>query len=164
MIRIDRILQNPSFLEYLRRNECAEKDRIFCNHNFIHLLAVARLTYIFLLEGGNPFITREMAYATALLHDIGRWQEYSMGLDHALASANLAGPILAEAGFDRGEIVLITKAINQHRLDEKAAVHRSPLSLALHKADRHSRLCFNCEVRNQCYKIEEQPHQKSFNY
>jgi uncharacterized protein len=162
--RIERILNNPSYLEYMRQNEIAEKERIFCGHSFDHLLAVARLTYIFLLEDGNPFITREIAYAAAFLHDIGRWQEYSSGFNHAEASADLAGPILAAAGFDRGETVLIKKAIRQHRLDETAAVHRSPLSRALKKADRYSRLCFNCEARDQCNKIEEQPHRKSLIY
>ncbi len=164
MSRIERILKNPSYLEYLRQNEVAEKERIFCGHSFDHLLAVARLTYIFLLEEGNPFITREMAYAAALLHDIGRWQEYSSDLDHALSSAELAGPILAATGFDRGEIVLIKKAICQHRLDETAAVHRSPLSRALKKADRYSRLCFDCEARDQCNKIKEQPHRNNLIY
>jgi uncharacterized protein len=164
VLRVERILQNPSYLEYLCQNEVAEQERIFCGHSFDHLLAVARLTYIFLLEDGNPYITREMAYAAALLHDIGRWQEYSSGLDHAEVSAELAGPILAAAGFDRGEKVLITKAICQHRLDEATAVHHSPLSQALKKADRYSRLCFSCEARNQCRKLEEQPHRYSLIY
>jgi uncharacterized protein len=162
--RIERIQSNPSYLEYLRQNESAEKGRIFCHHNFDHLLAVARLTYLFLLEDGNPHITREMAYAAALLHDIGRWQEYSTGIDHGLASADLAGPILDAAGFDRGEAALITKAIRQHRLAETTAVHRSPLSKALKKADRYARLCFNCEARDQCHKIEEQPHRENLIY
>lgn len=164
MSRIERILNNPSYLEYLRQNEIAEKKRIFCGHSFDHLLAVARLTYIFILEDGNPFITREIAYAAALLHDIGRWQEYSTGLNHAEASADLAGPILTAAGFDRGETDLIKKAIRQHRLSETAAIHRSPLSRALKKADRYSRLCFNCEARDQCNKIEEQPHRNNLIY
>lgn len=164
MIRVEQVLQNPSYQDYLRQNEIAEKERIFCGHHFDHLLTVARLTYIFLLEDGNPFITREIAYAAALLHDIGRWQEYSSGLDHAEVSAELAGPILATAGFDRGETAFIIKAIRQHRLDEAVTVHRSPLSQALKKADRYARLCFNCEARDQCNKVEEQPHRNSLIY
>jgi len=164
MTRIERILNNPSFLEYLRQNEVAEKERSFCGHGFDHLLTVARLTYIFLLEDGNPFITREMAYAAALLHDIGRWQEYSSGVDHAVAGADLAGPILAAADFDQGEAVIIIKAIRQHRFDESENVHRSPLSRALKKADRYSRLCFSCQAGDQCNKVEEQPHKNSLQY
>jgi uncharacterized protein len=164
VLRVERILQNPSYLEYLHQNEVAEQERIFCGHSFDHLLAVARLTYIFLLEDGNPFINREIAYAAALLHDIGRWQEYSSGLDHAEVSAELAGPILAAAGFNRGEKVLITKAICQHRFDEATALHRSPLSRALKKADRYARLCFSCEARDQCNKVEEQPHRNNLIY
>lgn len=164
MDKLDRILNNRSFLEYLGKNEAFEKERIFCDHNFDHLLSVARLTYIFLLEEGVSFISREMVYAAALLHDIGRWQEYCSGIDHSEASAVLAEPILAAAGFDRAETQLITKAIHQHRLGETAAVHRSPLSWALKKADRHSRLCFNCKARDQCYKVEVQPHRNSLIY
>ncbi len=164
MERVNRILKNPSFLRYLEQNKKAEADRVFCNHSFFHLIDVARLTYIFLLEEGNPYITREMAYAAALLHDIGRWQEYSSGLNHADASAVLAGPILSESGFVRGETELIEKAIRQHRLDESAAVHRSPLSRALKKADRHSRICFSCTVSDKCNKVEEQPHAGSLKY
>ncbi len=164
MNKVKQILQDPSYQKYLQRNESAEKDRFFCSHNFDHLLTVARLAYIFLLEGGSSFIARETVYAAALLHDIGRWQEYGSGVDHAAASAELAGPILAAAGFDRGESILIKKAIRQHRLAETDPVHRSPLSRALKKADLYSRLCFNCEARDQCYKIEEQPHRNCLIY
>jgi uncharacterized protein len=164
MDKLNMIISHPDYRRYLQQNQKAEEERIFCGHNFEHLLAVSRLTYIFLLEEENPFITREMAYAAGLLHDIGRWREYQSDLDHAAASAELAGPILADAGFSNDEIYLINKAICQHRLDEDSHVHRSPLSRALKKADLFSRLCFQCKVRNDCYKYREQTHSTGLKY
>lgn len=164
MDTINRIICQPVYQQHLRQNAESESERIFCNHHFEHLLAVARLTYIFMLETGNPYITREMAYAAGLLHDIGRWQEYRTGLDHAEASANLAGPILDAAGFSADQAFLVSKAIRQHRLSEDAPVHRSPLSRALRKADRYSRLCYQCAVRPECKQYRSQPHSGGLQY
>jgi len=162
--QLNRIIRHEDYQKYLRKNEKAEQERIFCGHNFNHLLSVARLTYIFLLEEDNNFITREMAYAAGLLHDIGRWCESVSGEDHAEASAELAGPILKDAGFSMDEEALILKAIRQHRLNDEKFVHRSPLSHALKKADLFSRLCFQCQARNECYKVEKQPHKDGLTY
>ncbi len=164
MERVGLIITHHSYLEYLYQNEAAEKERIFCGHNFDHLLTVARLTCLLLLEEGNSLISREMAYAAALLHDIGRWQEYSSCVDHAESSAVLAGPILADAGFSIEEAALIVKAIRQHRLDENADIHRSPLSRALNKADRYARLCFRCDACDRCNKREKMPHKHDLKY
>lgn len=156
MNKVNNIIANRDYQLFLQKNEESEKERIFCNHHFDHLLAVARLTYILILEEGNPFISREMAYAAGLLHDIGRWQEYETGSDHAAKSALLAQPILIEAGFPKAEREIIGRAIKQHRLKEECHEHRSPLSTALSKADELSRLCFQCKVTEQCNKLEKQ--------
>jgi len=95
MKRINRIVANPEYKLYLQKNSSAEENRPFCTHQFGHLLSVARLTYMLLLEDGCPFISREMAYAAGLLHDIGRWHEYQTETDHAQYSAELAEAILA---------------------------------------------------------------------
>jgi len=157
MNRIDRIIRSSKFQFHLLENATAENTRPFCSHDFEHLLTVARITWILLLEEKVPFISREMAYAAGLLHDIGRWYEYKAGEDHAACSANLAEPILKAAGFLEAECRLILKAIAQHRLKEDYSKHRTPLSTALSKADRLSRLCFKCKARSQCNKLEKQP-------
>ncbi len=164
MDRCTNIIENRQYQLYLSKNEEQESERVFCGHHFEHLLAVARLTYLLLLEEGQPFISREIAYAAGLLHDIARWQEYQTGADHAEASSKLAGPILEKAGFLLSERQLIQKAISQHRSMDNDSQHTSPLSRALRKADQYSRLCFKCDERSNCYKLEQQPHKRRLIY
>ena len=164
MNKIEHIINNGNYQLYLHKNANEEINRPFCSHHFEHLLDVARITYILLLEESSPFISREMAYAAGLLHDIGRWHEYKTETDHAKYSADLAEPILAKAGFPKAERLLIEKAIEQHRLKEDYLQHRSPLSAALSKADSLSRLCFRCDARNQCKKLKQQPYHEGLLY
>lgn len=164
MIRVNRIITNPDFNFYLLKNETAEDGRVFCSHPFEHLLAVGRLTYILLLEDGCPFISREMAYAAGLLHDIGRWRQYETGEDHAEISAELAAPLLKSAGFSNSETTLILKAIKQHRLKAETAEHRSPLSRALCRADAYARICFRCSASLECKALEGHPHMDCLEY
>lgn len=164
MERCNRIITSSEYRLYLQKNAEEESDRVFCGHHFEHLVAVARLTYLLLIEAGQPFISREMAYAAGLLHDLGRWKEYQAGQDHAAVSSELAGPILEKSGFPLSERLLVQKAIAQHRLRDSHGLHRSPLSRALGKADRLSRLCFKCDVRESCYNLEQQPHKRRLIY
>lgn len=161
---VNAILNNPVYLDHIEKNNSEEKERPFCRHHFDHLLDVARITYILILEEGNPFISREMSYAAGLLHDIGRWNEYREAGDHAQCSAELAEPILTEAGFTAAEKDLIKKAISEHRLKDEASIHRTPLSLALSRADSYSRLCYRCETSEECNKIDQQPTRDSLKY
>ena len=164
MSKINNIISNHDYRDYLQKNAREEANRPFCSHHFEHLLDVARLTYILILEEGSPFISREISYAAGLLHDIGRWYEYQTEADHALYSADLAEPILIEAGFDRSEVDLILDAIRQHRRKDGCREHRSLLSSALERADGLSRLCFYCKSRTSCNKLERQPHRDGLTY
>lgn len=163
MRKVNRILFDEAYCLYLQKNKDLEENRLFCRHGFEHLLAVARLTYLLLLEEGCRFISKEMAYSAGLLHDIGRWKEYDIGGDHAGYSAALAGPILDRAGFSLSEQELILKAISQHRhgLPDE---HCSPLSAALRKADAMDRLCFSCASREGCRSLERQPQRDQLIY
>lgn len=163
MERVNRILFDDEYRRYLLKNKACERDRPFCHHNLEHLLAVARLTYLLLLEEKCRFISKELAYSAGLLHDLGRWKEYREGGDHALHSAALAGNILKRAGFTASERELILKAIAQHRRCSPGE-HRSPLSRALSRADRLSRLCFSCDAREDCRGLEQRPHREKLLY
>ena len=99
MEKVNRIIFDDQYRLYLLKNKALEEDRSFCHHNFEHLLTVARLTYLLLLEKECRFISKEMAYSAGLLHDIGRWKEYQGEGDHAGHSAALAESILERAGF-----------------------------------------------------------------
>ncbi|HSW35945.1 MAG TPA: HD domain-containing protein [Candidatus Limnocylindrales bacterium] len=158
MDRVNNIIFHRNYQPCLLKNKNQEASRKFCHHDFEHMLTVARLTYLLLLEEGSPFISQEMAYAAGLLHDIGRWNEYQTTVDHAQHSAELAEPILIEAGFSLSERELIIKAILQHRIKKEADEHYSPLSKALRNADRLSRLCFCCAAREECKNMKQRVH------
>ena len=104
MDRIDRILAHALFREYLEKNREAEKDRIFCRHEMTHFLDVARIGRIINLEEGLG-VAEELIYAAALLHDIGKHLQYSQGIPHEKAGAELAPEILRDCGFDEKETV-----------------------------------------------------------
>ena len=157
MEKIERIINHPDFKLYLSRNRYQETGRVFCSHGFDHLLTVARLTYLLVLERGDTKAVKEIAYAAGLLHDIGRWQEYTGDIDHARAGAELAHPLLVEAGFKSSEIEPILNAIREHRRESPPGKRRHPLSQALYEADLFSRLCFNCPVTEKCRKYPAMP-------
>ncbi|MFO7952800.1 MAG: HD domain-containing protein [Bacillota bacterium] len=169
MDRVNKLLANRNYQLYLESNREEEWERNFCRHHFAHLLDVARLTYLLLLEEEKVvLISKEIAYAAGLLHDIGRWHQYKFDTDHAKYSAFLAEPILEETGFKAEENRLITKAISQHRLnmdlERNEGRHFSPLSKALNRADNLSRLCYQCTAKDQCKKINQQPQKERLIY
>lgn len=129
----------------------AETHRIFCLHNLEHLLDVARIAYILTLERDVP-LDKEIIYASALLHDIGRWQQYLDESDHALVSAELAIDILKACDFNQQEIQLIIQAIKKHREGNDLS---TDLDFILYEADKQSRLCINCKSSHQCMKKED---------
>lgn len=155
MERINLLLASPAYRQYLEMIKEKEKGRVFCQHGFGHGLEVARLCRIFLLENGLDY-SRDVVYAAALLHDLGRCLEDNAKGCHAVRSARLADPLLVQAGYSLEERKLITNAIAEHRKKEHD-VFASPLSYFLSKADKYSRLCHACPASAACYKKDEMP-------
>ena len=93
MRKCNNILKNKNFRDILSKINSAEKDRIYCNHGIDHLLDVARSAYILNLENGLD-IPKEIIYGTALLHDIGRYEQYKNGTNHHKAGGEIAKKIL----------------------------------------------------------------------
>ena len=81
MRRVNAVLAHPLYRKCYARLEELEKDRIFCRHQMPHLLDVARIAYIFNLEEGGG-LDRELIYAAAVLHDIGKYAQYEEGIPH----------------------------------------------------------------------------------
>lgn len=96
---IEKIRRHPLYQEYYDKLTEAEKGRIFCCHQMDHLLDVARIAYIYNLEE-QLGIRKEIIYAAALLHDIGKYDQYTKQLPHEQASAQLAAQILADVSAD----------------------------------------------------------------
>lgn len=149
MIRINKILQNTNFLEYLQKNNDAEKNRIYCRHDIAHFLDVSRVAYVISLEE-NLNINKEIIYAMGFLHDIGRWMEYENGIDHAVASKKLAGEILDACDFNNTEIKEILAAIESHRKKNEKSI----LGDVLYKADKLSRNCVLCSAKVTCKNFQ----------
>lgn len=145
--RVNLILNHRDFTQTLEKIRSLEQNRKFCRHNIEHLLDTARIMYITSLEQ-NLGIDKELIYATALLHDIGRADEYEGKAEHDIAGAELAKNILADCGFSADEISQICSAILCHRDDDKA---ENPLGRLLYFADKRSRLCLSCCAKDECY-------------
>lgn len=145
--RVNRIIKNKLYRDYINKNREAERDRQFCRHDMGHFLDVARIGMI-LKEKEGCSVSDELLYAAALLHDIGRWQQYQEGTPHEQASAKLAPPILTECGFGEEEKNEILEAIFSHR--DASVKEEQNLKGLLYRADKLSRACFACEAEKDC--------------
>lgn len=154
--RINIILNNKFYIECIKKIENYEKDRIYCKHNIEHFLDVARIAYIINLEN-KLNIKKDIIYAAALLHDIGRLKQYEQGIPHNIAGCELSIDILKSANYNEEEINEITKAISEHRnLDN----NENKLASIIYFSDKKSRNCFKCSARESCNWKEEN---KNFN-
>ena len=111
-----------------------------------HFLDVARLMYIFSMERGYAF-GKEAIYATALLHDIGKWQQYKAGVPHEIASAEIAKGFWKRLDLQRRSrtgFFCNFKSPGQCRRDRKAGQDKWQLAEILYDADKISRACYTC--------------------
>jgi len=145
--KIQKILRNPQFLKFVKANKAHEKGRKFCKHNLPHFLDVARIGYILALESEKG-ADKEKIYAAALLHDIGKWQQYEDKTPHNISGAELCVPILQDAGFTEADIQEIVKAILVHR--DGKNIQAGSLSDILFRADKLSRNCMFCKAADAC--------------
>lgn len=149
MKEIEAIRQHSLYTEYYEKLKHAEKDRVFCCHQMEHLLDVARIAYITSLEQ-NLGLRKEVIYAAALLHDIGKYRQYTEGIPHEKASAEIAEVILEELpenAFTKEEKTSILRAILGHRKERE---DMEVLERLIYNSDKHSRKCFACEVQEEC--------------
>lgn len=161
MKRIELLLKDAQYTEYITSNSDEESSSKFCQHGLQHHLDVARIAYILVLEHNdlNYFVkdsglsgklaAKECIYAAGLLHDIGKWNEYKTGMDHAAFGSRLAREILPRAFFNTTEIDIICRAIYEHR---NISRDMSFLGERIHRADNLSRVCSQCEDRCNCPK------------
>lgn len=147
MERVDQIWQHPVWRQELERLKELEKERIFCRHGIEHLLDVARIAYIENLEQQYG-IEKELIYAAALLHDIGRGAQYARGIPHEIAGKDLAEEILKDTAFSTEEQREILEAILAHR--EDSGENGKSLKGLLYRADKQSRMCSVCKATEEC--------------
>lgn len=152
MERIDKICGHFLWESSMKEIQRLEEDRIFCRHDYVHFLDVARIAYIENLEKGLH-IPKDWIYAAAFLHDIGRHKQYLEGISHDEASVILAKEILGDCGFETDEQEEILKAISSHRRKETA--QEESFSGMLYRADKKSRNCLLCPACSACNWDEE---------
>ena len=149
MKRVNAILEHPLFISTLAHINELERDRLFCKHGLEHLVDVARISYILSLESkSDTEYLKELFYAAALLHDLGRGRQYEDGTPHEHESAKLAEKILPECGYDQSEVELILDAILSHR--SKMKHWKTALAEYIYRADKLSRRCDQCAKLDEC--------------
>lgn len=168
MPRVQAVLEHPLYRDALGAIESAEADRRFCRHGLDHLLDVGRIAWIINLERGLG-LDREVVYAAALLHDVGRSAQYACGVPHDEAGEQLAAEILgtvdAEQRFLPDERRAIVGAVRGHREHPKCACVASShdvveddeaaLARVIAEADGLSRACWACDAHDDCYWSDE---------
>ena len=114
MKRVNEIWNHPVYQTHLTKSTALGKERKFCRHTVEHFwIRQGLLTYIRWREG--LCIPKDLIYAAALLHDIGRHLQYEEGTPHEKASAGIAAQILPECGFTEAECERILDAVLSHR-------------------------------------------------
>ncbi len=151
MKRVDKIIAHPAFTAIMKELKEKEAARKYCIHDMEHLLNVARIMMIKNLEENLNF-EKELLYAAAILHDIGKLSQYKTGEKHALIGSEIAETILLECDFSVEETKRITQAIRTHSGNEPT----NPLGELLRDSDRLSRNCFLCGASEACNWPENQ--------
>lgn len=152
MSRLEAIYHSERWLKCMEEIESAEVDRVYCKHDYVHLMDVARIAYIFSLEEALG-IPKDVIYAAALLHDIGRSLEYTDVIPHDEAGANIAEEILKKSSYSEEEREAIITAIRGHRghpESDETSSFKGRLSYVIKRADKESRLCLSCDARDTC--------------
>ncbi|WP_350454656.1 HD domain-containing protein [Slackia heliotrinireducens] len=147
MPEVEAIRTHPLYRKWYARLKDCETDREYCRHGADHLIGAARIAYIMVLEQGLPY-SKELIYATALLHDIGKAAQYECGDPHEVVGEGIARQILSDIdGFTDQEKEQIVHAVREHRRYDRSS---SELGRILYAADKASRLCFDCDARGTC--------------
>lgn len=156
MERFQKIVCHEKYKETYERLQELEKDRRFCGHDMEHFLSVARISYLMVLEK-NLDIPKDIIYATALLHDLGRADQYQKGISHEEAGALLAEEILRDCGYNRQERKIMIDTILRHRELED---EKNSFASIFYRADKISRDCIHCKAKKDCYWPEEKKNNK----
>ena len=147
MERYNAILKNEEYIKHVRNIEKYESDRVFGHHDMAHFLDVARVGMLINLTEGYDQ-PKDLIYAAALLHDVGRDVQYEDGTPHDLASYEIAERILKETEYSEEERNQILTAIGDHRRGDIR--NERSLSGLLYRADKESRPCYFCRAFEEC--------------
>ncbi|MDO4289386.1 MAG: HD domain-containing protein [Eubacterium sp.] len=145
----NQLFSDPEYQHFLKKTEACEKNRPFCRHDLKHFIDVARIANLLALEEGLS-VSADLIYTTALLHDIGRFEEYEKGTPHELASRDLAKKLLPALNFTEAEQAAILSAIENHRNPQATG-----FDAVFYRADKASRACYDCPAEPECRWSDE---------
>ena len=81
--RYEQIQLDSEYQNLLSEIEDLKKERVYYKHDLAHFMDVARIaSLIWIEEGSSVELNKDIIYAAALLHDIGRVIEYNEGISH----------------------------------------------------------------------------------
>lgn len=143
----NKIMRNKAYGQLTRELCELEKGRKFCGHDMEHFLAVARVALIMCFEKGIE-VNADIIYSAALLHDLGRIEEYTRGEPHDIAGVRTAQRLLDEIGCSPDERRQILSLISSHRHSGEND-ENSP-EYIFYLADKRSRQCFACAASEEC--------------
>lgn len=102
-------------------------------------------------------VDKDMIYATALLHDLGRVLEIKEGINHAIGSVDIAREILEITDFSLEEKNRILSCISYHRTKDAS---EDEFFNIFYRADKLSRPCFRCPAYDECnWSYEKKNHE-----
>ncbi|MGN0482285.1 MAG: HD domain-containing protein [Lachnospiraceae bacterium] len=145
MERLNQLFHDSEYQQCLQKIKEAEQTRIYCRHDLSHFLDVARLMWIAVLEKHLPY-EKEIVYAAAFLHDIGRSLQYGDGTPHEAASVEIAEKLLPKYGFCGQETQFICEGIAGHREQKETGT----FAALLYDADKAARSCYACSAQDTC--------------
>lgn len=145
---VEALLQNEKYLNAIKEIQRLEEKRVFCKHDFSHLLDVCRIAYIMNLEY-NLGMDKETVYLCGLLHDIGRGMEYTTGIPHEEAGVVLAKDILKELECPAEMVEKILQEIGNHRSKPEEHSQITAENVFWY-ADKKARNCFLCATKDEC--------------
>ncbi|MBQ9894002.1 MAG: HD domain-containing protein [Ruminococcus sp.] len=147
----NKIIKNERYRRLLDELRELEQDRIFCRHDLEHFMNVARIAMIMCSEQGAE-AEPDIIYSAALLHDIGRVEEYKTGVPHDISGVKISSEILDDIGCESLKKECILKLIASHHCvsDDKTVIEE-----IFYRADKKSRLCFDCKAQKECKWSDE---------
>lgn len=149
----NKILKSKEYIKRLNIINEQEINREYCKHEMTHFLDVARIAML-INDEKKYGLSKELIYSTALLHDIGRSEEYINKTPHDEAGIIISKIILSECNARDEDMECILYAIGEHRgLDEVSGNNQSKkaaLAKVIKEADKLSRNCFDCKAVDTC--------------
>ena len=131
MLTYEKIKNNESIKEYIRKADQSLCARGYTEHSFAHVCKVAVNAEHILNTLGASEHDIELAKIASYLHDIGNIVNRD---NHAHTGAVIAFKLLDDMGMEASDIAIIVAAIGNH--DEKSGIAVDNVSAALILADK----------------------------